>query len=379
MVMQRVPWEIDGRRAGKTSSYDVFWDIKNKKRVYKRTGNCVQIKAQRTSDKTSFKDDIFPAIGLPLKEAKQFAADELSPKAVVIFVPYYGVDEEAAVDELSKYYYVGERQVTKCFYGELAYYQLIRKTAPESSLTLADGSNGNRPENIIKENADYKTDGGVQVTWGDRSMPKEAVSEYIDKTALRRAETNSVIDQSRPIRENDSISVSYSSYVDGALYNEGIAALDVVPDQYMDGFADMLIGMKVGETFTFEWEVPEDYPTDPSVQGKMICYMGVVCRINSGRTVPQRDDALARAAGDVDTYEEYEANVERQLAAEYAEKYNDLVSLDKIYDEVGVLSAQQYKDILLRVKDEWERIADQVNWTAQEWVRSIRQTIFLPK
>ena len=92
----------------------------------------------------------------------------------------------------------------------------------------------------------------------------------------------------------------------------------------MDGFADMLIGMKVGETFTFEWAVPEDYPTDPSVQGKMICYMGVVCRINSGRTVPQRDDALARAAGDVDTYEEYEANVEQQLATEYAEKYNDL-------------------------------------------------------
>ena len=68
--------------------------------------------------------------GCRLKEAKQFAADELSPKAVVIFVPYYGVDEEAAVvDELSKYYYVGERQVTKCFYGELAYYQLIRKTS----------------------------------------------------------------------------------------------------------------------------------------------------------------------------------------------------------------------------------------------------------
>lgn len=70
------------------------------------------------------------------------------------------------------------------FYGELAYYQLIRKTAPESSLTLADGSNGNRPENIIKENADYKTDGGVQVTWGDRSMPKEAVSEYIGQNGV---------------------------------------------------------------------------------------------------------------------------------------------------------------------------------------------------
>lgn len=339
--------EIDGWRNKKSSSYDVYWDAENNKRTTRKNKNYDKVTAQRT-------DDIFPAIGLPLKEAEQFAADELSPKAVAIFVPYYEIDESAVMKKLSKYYYVGERQVTQCLYGELAYYQLIRKTAPESLLTLADGSHGNRPENIIKENADYKTDGGVRVTWGDRSLPKEAVSEYIGKTAFRRAETNSVIDQSRPIRENDSISVSYSSYVDGALYNEGIAALDVVPDQYMDGFADMFIGKKVGETFTFEWTVPEDYPTDPSVQGKTIRYMGVVCRINSGRTVPQRDDALARAAGDVDTYEEYEANVEQQLTTEYSEKYDDLVSLTAIYDEVGVLSVQQYKDILLRFKDEWD-------------------------
>ena len=132
----------------------------------------------------------------------------------------------------------------------------------------------------------------------------------------------------RMARKDDSVIIDFEGSIDGELFEGGAAkefALVLGSNQFIPGFEDQVIGMKIGEEKIVKVTFPENYGGD-KLAGKDAEFKVNVNNIQE-KTKTEIDDALAEkilAGQENPTLENLKTQIKAQLEAEAVSKlYND--------------------------------------------------------
>ncbi|MBR6486943.1 MAG: trigger factor, partial [Lachnospiraceae bacterium] len=133
------------------------------------------------------------------------------------------------------------------------------------------------------------------------------------------------------VEKGDIVNIDFIGKIDGEAFEGGSAEgydLTIGSGQFIAGFEDGLIGIKVGEQTSLDLTFPDNYPNDKGLEGKPVVFE---VSVNSIRRTPEpTDDNIKEATnGQFSTLEEYKKSIRDSLekeAAEYADSamYSDL-------------------------------------------------------
>lgn len=155
-------------------------------------------------------------------------------------------------------------------------------------------------------------------------------------------------DPDATVAMNDLINLDYSGSVDGEVFDGGTAQdqeLKIGSGQFIDGFEDQMIGMKVGESGEINVTFPEDY-SSTDLAGKDAVFAVTVNSIVS-RPLDAPTDEWVQENFEQETVDEYRADVKARLEEENETTTNNNIA-DDAWDAVfATASFIQYpKDML---------------------------------
>jgi trigger factor len=184
----------------------------------------------------------------------------------------------------------------------------------------------------------------------------------------------------RPVAFDDLVTMDVESQVEEKPFiNQPGAQYQVMPNQPapVPGFADQLVGIKVGEEKEFKLKLPEDYPT-ADLAGKEASFKVKVSEVKQ-QQLPKLDSEFARL---VSTEFKTMAALRKQLAKNLrfqAEQRAKEEFEEKVVDAVVDLSKVEFPPVL--VETEIERLMEQqANWLQQsglgleEYLSRIKKT-----
>jgi trigger factor len=124
----------------------------------------------------------------------------------------------------------------------------------------------------------------------------------------------------RPANDTDIVNIDFHGTVNGKAIAGGSAKqyrLDLGSNNFIDGFAQQIVGHSVGETFTIAVTFPEAY-FDATLAGQEAKFDITLNEISCRKT-PELDEALAKKAGDFETVDALKASIKTRL-----EKSNEI-------------------------------------------------------
>ena len=163
-----------------------------------------------------------------------------------------------------------------------------------------------RPEITLGQ---YK---GVEIPKKEITVSEEEIMAEIDKEREQNARDIDVDD--RAVLNNDRIKLDFDGSVDGEAFEGGKAEdfdLTVGSGSFIPGFEDQIIGKNIGEEFDVNVTFPEDYHVE-KLRGKSAVFK---CKVKSisEHQVPELNDDFVQDVSEVNTVEEYKADVEKKI------------------------------------------------------------------
>lgn len=170
------------------------------------------------------------------------------------------------------------------------------------------------------------------------------VDEYINTKLSDSKETKEI--KEGIVKVDSVVNIDYVGYTDGKKFDGGSAEgidLDIANSGYIDGFAEGIVGHKVGETFDLNVTFPEDYgATD--LAGKPAVFKTTINYIKQ-EIIPELNDSFVQSISDYKTVDEYKDYVYDLLmedkkteaaSKEQASLFNQIVDSSKIvkYPEI---------------------------------------------
>ena len=173
---------------------------------------------------------------------------------------------------------------------------------------------------------DYVTLGeykGVEVTLDEPEVTDEYLDGYIEYVQQNNAVSTPVTD--RAVEMGDVVNIDYVGKIDGVAFDGGSAQgsdLTIGSGQFIDGFEDGCIGMKVGETKDVEATFPDPYKNNPDLAGKVAVFTVTVNSI-SVEEIPELTDEYVQSLSleGCTNVEEYRAYVYDVLLEQQQESY----------------------------------------------------------
>lgn len=186
---------------------------------------------------------------------------------------------------------------------------------------------------------DYVTLGeykGVEVTLDEPEITDEYLDGYIEYVQQNNAVSTPVTD--RAVEMGDVVNIDYVGKIDGVAFDGGSAQgsdLTIGSGQFIDGFEDGCIGMKVGETKDVEATFPDPYKNNPDLAGKVAVFTVTVNSI-SVEEIPELTDEYVQSLSleGCTNVEEYRAYVYDVLLEQQKESYES-DKADLAYEKVA--------------------------------------------
>ena len=186
---------------------------------------------------------------------------------------------------------------------------------------------------------DYVTLGeykGVEVTLDEPEITDEYLDDYIEYAQQNNAVSTPVTD--RAVEMGDVVNIDYVGKIDGVAFDGGSAQgsdLTIGSGQFIDGFEDGCIGMKVGETKDVEATFPDPYKNNPDLAGKVAVFTVTVNSI-SVEEIPELTDEYVQSLSleGCTNVEEYRAYVYDVLLEQQQESYES-DKADLAYEKVA--------------------------------------------
>lgn len=186
---------------------------------------------------------------------------------------------------------------------------------------------------------DYVTLGeykGVEVTLEEPEITEEYLDGYIEYVQQNNAVSTPVTD--RAVEMGDVVNIDYVGKIDGVAFDGGSAQgsdLTIGSGQFIDGFEDGCIGMKVGETKDVEATFPDPYKNNPDLAGKVAVFTVTVNSI-SVEEIPELTDEYVQSLSleGCTNVEEYRAYVYDVLLEQQKESYES-DKADLAYEKVA--------------------------------------------
>ncbi len=160
---------------------------------------------------------------------------------------------------------------------------------------------------------------GVEISEAD-AIPDQATLDALMESILESYSTEEeMTDTERLIEDTDVVNIDYSGSIDGELFDGGSAEgydLDLGNSTFIDGFAEQIVGHKLGEEFDITVTFPDPYEMNPDLAGKEAIFH---IKVNSVKTVtvPELTDDFVKE------------NLKEQTGCETAEDLKEYIKTNK--------------------------------------------------
>ena len=151
---------------------------------------------------------------------------------------------------------------------------------------------------------------GIEAPREEINITDSQVDEYIDEIRKRNARKLSV---DRAAKLGDTVTMDYDGYLDGTRFDGGKAEgadLELGSGQFVPGFEEQLVGMKIGDEKDIDITFPEDY--HEGLAGKAVVFKVKIHEITE-LELPAADDEFAKDVSEFETLVEYRKAILEQL------------------------------------------------------------------
>ena len=169
-----------------------------------------------------------------------------------------------------------------------------------------------RPHPTIEQ---YK---GLHIFKPSAEVTEKDIEEILE--AFREREADDVEADREEVAEGDLVTATLRVVPDGAEepLTEGEQDFVVGSDRYAPAMDQEMIGKKIGDTVSIEYEYPEDHE-DAELAGKNTTVSATIDQIME-RKLPELDDEFAATQGDFETLEELTEALREQLTRQFEQQ-----------------------------------------------------------
>lgn len=168
-----------------------------------------------------------------------------------------------------------------------------------------------KPEAIVKQ---YK---GLEVTKSEKVVTEEDVDKDIEATRAKSARSVTVDD--RALENEDIANIDFEGFESGVAFEGGKGEkfdLTIGGGQFIPGFEEKLIGMKIGETREIEVSFPTEYHME-TLAGKPVIFKVTLNSI-AKKELPVLDDEFVKDISEFETLKDYRQSVKEKLEKKVA-------------------------------------------------------------
>lgn len=208
---------------------------------------------------------------------------------------------------------------------------------------------------FVKPEATVKKYKGLEVKKIDSKVSKREVDAAIESDRQKNARVVSVDD--RDLQKDDISTIDFEGFVDGVAFEGGKAEnfeLTIGSGQFIPGFEDQLIGMKIGEEREINVTFPKEYHAE-NLAGKPAMFKVKLISIKS-KILPELDDEFAKDVSEFETLADYRKDVEKKVKKqkeESAKNQKEIAVIDKLVENTEVVIPESMID------DEVESMSNQ--------------------
>lgn len=231
---------------------------------------------------------------------------------------------------------------------------------------------------------------GIEYSNSEISVSDQEIKDYINKELENHKETRKV--ESGTVTNDCIVNIDYVGSVDGKEFEGGSAKgtdLDIANSNFIDGFAEGIVGHSVGETFDLHVTFPKHYG-EASLAGKAAVFKTTINYI-SEKILPEYNDDFVKQYSDFETTAEYEKNIydtlynekkEEALSAQRNEVFEKIKSASKVkkypdkeyqsrYDQITNSYKAQAENSGMKVD---EFIKSSLGMTQEEFKKQVEKT-----
>lgn len=189
-----------------------------------------------------------------------------------------------------------------------------------------------KPEATVKE---YK---GLEVEKFSTRVTKKDVEKELDMARDKNARIVSIDD--RDLKDGDISTIDFEGFVDGVAFEGGKAEnfeLTIGSGQFIPGFEDQLVGMKIGEEREINVKFPDEYHAE-NLAGKDAMFKVKLISIKA-KILPELDDEFAKDVSEFETLEEYKKDLEKTIKTKKeneAKMQKESKALEKLVENTEV-------------------------------------------
>lgn len=221
----------------------------------------------------------------------------------------------------------------------VAEHKILPALAPEYSVMSYSETEGCEIEATIVleptcELGQYK---GIEVPMAEYNVTDEDVAEELEN---RRRNVARLVSVDRPLELGDIARFDFAGFCDGEQFEGGTAenySMKIGSHQFIPGFEEQMVGMKVDEERDVRVTFPEDYQAE-HLAGKEAVFKVTVHEI-SYEELPELNDEFASDTSEFETLDELKANIrenlEKQAEKDRAAAFESAV-LQKVIDNAKV-------------------------------------------
>lgn len=215
---------------------------------------------------------------------------------------------------------------------------------------------------------------GIEYEEMDTQVSRTEIQQYIDEALLESAD----IEQKKEgiVKEDSMVNIDYVGSLNGVEFEGGSATdimINIADSNFIPGFAEGIIGHKVGETFNINVTFPENYGND-DLAGKDTVFNITINYIELEET-PEYNDSWVKKNTEFDNTVEYEKSVKKDI--EDGKKRNAISNarqevLAKIMDDSEVISYPQkeYDNSYNRLVDTYKSYAEDNDIEFEEYLET---------
>lgn len=160
---------------------------------------------------------------------------------------------------------------------------------------------------------------GIEVSKQTVEVTDEEVEAQIQSTLSQNPIKEEITDRDT-VQEGDVANIDYEGLLDGVAFDGGTAQgqdLTIGSGQFVDGFEDQLIGVKVGDTVSINVTFPDTYTEE--LAGKDVVFNVTVNSIST-ETPAELTDEFVQSISDYETVDEYRQSVLDDLTSSKEEQ-----------------------------------------------------------
>ncbi|MEG1705732.1 MAG: trigger factor [Clostridia bacterium] len=183
-----------------------------------------------------------------------------------------------------------------------------------------------KPDAIVKK---YK---GLEVAKFDKKVTDEDIEKDIE--VAREKNARSITIDNRALENGDISNIDFEGFDNGVAFEGGKGEkfdLTIGSNQFIPGFEEKMIGMKIGETKDIEVSFPKEYHV-AQLAGKPVVFKVTLNSI-SKKELPELDNEFVKDISDFDNLADYKNSVKEKLTKKI-EAENKAAKETAVFDEL---------------------------------------------